>query len=275
MTDLSWPASTYLVDHRHRLLFCPVPKVLCTNLKKSVLQLAGVTETHDHPPFNGCDVHGDVHSCANAELALGATREAWVLERSDYFKFAFVRNPWARLVSAYLDKVGRMGEQPQGPTRELIFAAQARHGERPDPVRRISFRRFVSQIVASPDPMMDEHWRPQASFLVAADFDFIGRFEQLDRDLAVIERQVGVPLDRGRTANTVGYAVADVGLSPAAVADLDSTGLDQLRVALGGFPRYQWFYPPDLRGLVGGRYVADVNGFGYEFDAAETVPQVG
>lgn len=260
--SLAWPQSTYLVDHAHRYVFCPVPKVVCTNLKKRVLELAGVADRHEHTGFNECSVHGDVHSCAARELALEPA-ETNPLEDSSYFRFAFVRNPWARLVSAYLDKIGRLANDVVGTHRDLVFAIQDRHGRPHDLHRRVSFREFVTFSFGLPDDEMDEHWRPQWSFLRGTHFDFVGRFERLEEHLDVVAARIGasLALDPGR--NTVGYgALADSGHA----ADMDSLALDEWRAKHGGFPPYEMFYPDDLRGMVAGRYAADVHAFGYRFE---------
>lgn len=99
-----------------------------------------------------------------------------------YFKFTFVRNPWDRAYSAY--NYLRQG----GVSKK-------------DQVWRETFRRYsdFNDFVAN---WMDEdninlvlHFMPQTFFLKDAqgvvDFDFIGRFESLEKDYDKIREKIG------------------------------------------------------------------------------------
>lgn len=258
---MTWPERTYLIGHDPRFVFCPIPKVICTNLKKGLLRRVGVAEAHGHHSFNQCPVHGDVHTCAQQELG---TEHRECLDDTRYFRFAFVRNPWARLVSAYLDKIGRAEQPPMGNALDVILAMQQRHGQPQDLVRRISFRQFVDSTLLMSDAELDEHWRPQASFLTGRRFDFVGRFEDAATGFAVVNARLGTELEVV-AKNTVGWAEQD----PAEGGFFDrhdSLELQVVRERLGGFPDHSRFYPPDLRELVGERYAVDVGTFGYRFD---------
>jgi hypothetical protein len=251
-----WPEQTYLVGHAERFVFCPIPKVICTNLKKGLLRLVGLQEAHGHESFNQCAVHGDVHTCAQQELCLQTTAEMGCLHDDRYFRFAFVRNPWARLVSAYLDKIGRAEQPPMGRALDVIVGMQRHHGRPTDLVRRISFRVFLESTLLMSDLQLDEHWRPQATFLGGHTFDFIGRFEAAAAGFAAVNAQLGTELEVA-ARNTVGWAAA----APAEGGFFDghdSLELQVVRERLGGFPDFLRFYPPDLRELVGQRYAVDV-----------------
>ena len=90
----------------------------------------------------------------------------------DYFKFTFVRNPWDRLVSCYLEKV-------IGQRRWIeIFG--------PTP----SFADFVRVVHGIPDEEADIHYRSQ--YLNVTDgagelvVDFVGRVENLQDDIRTV-----------------------------------------------------------------------------------------
>jgi len=102
----------------------------------------------DHPKYQFLRPLG----LSNSEVER-LEREAWV--------FTVVRDPYSRVLSAYLDKVGRQRHQGR---RFLAWAA--RHG----------------------GLFLDMHWAPQADILCLPleRFDFIGRVESLDRDLGHI-----------------------------------------------------------------------------------------
>ena len=91
----------------------------------------------------------------------------------DYFKFAFVRNPYDRFVSACAMLNRR---NPDYPGRETSFMKRA-----------IQVPRFRARALV----------RPQRDMLVDADgalgMDFIGRFEDLQRSFDEACRRIGIP----------------------------------------------------------------------------------
>ena len=96
------------------------------------------------------------------------------------FKFTFVRNPYSRVLSAFLDKVGRRRHQG------LRFLAWAdRHGQ---PQNFLGFCRYLE----AGGLYLDMHCPPQVHILcIPLDrFDFIGHVETLDDDLQLVFRKV-------------------------------------------------------------------------------------
>lgn len=96
------------------------------------------------------------------------------------FKFTFVRDPYSRVLSAYLDKVGRKRHQGQ---RFLHWASRHRQPE--------TFLGFCRYLDAG-GLYLDMHWAPQVGILCLhlEDFNFIGRVERLDHDLGVVLSQL-------------------------------------------------------------------------------------
>ncbi|MDX1587465.1 MAG: sulfotransferase family protein [Oleiphilaceae bacterium] len=86
------------------------------------------------------------------------------------FRFAVVRNPFTRTLSAYLDKVERRAR---------------------DRNRESSFHDFL-QGLASGQLYSNAHWAPQSSLLLLpyGSFDFFGKVENLDQDLAFIKARI-------------------------------------------------------------------------------------
>jgi hypothetical protein len=88
------------------------------------------------------------------------------------FKFTVVRNPYTRTLSAYLDKIERRA---------------VRAG------KESSFRDFLLQAKKTPRFLYSNaHWAPQSSLMLipVEQFDFIGKVETLDQDLAEIKRRI-------------------------------------------------------------------------------------
>lgn len=135
------------------------------------------------------------------------------------YRFTFVRNPYVRVLSAYLDKVQR----------------KAAHGR-----RAMSFPEFLRRLERGA-LYRNAHWAPQASLLLlpVTEYDFIGRVESLERDLAaVLATLQGGPVDR-----------------PPRSALGNWTGA-------GG--RLAQYYDDDSLAIVRRLYARDFEAFGYE-----------
>jgi len=109
-------------------------------------------------------------TCANVEFTLKEGRDCYyspALYR-DYFKFAFVRNPWDRLVSTWKSKVL---------TRKL---------RRVDPSqldRMQTFEHFADYCATLDLEVCNCHIRAQSSLIDLNNIDYLGRFERFENDL--------------------------------------------------------------------------------------------
>ena len=100
-----------------------------------------------------------------------------ILVNSRYFVFSFVRNPWERLLSAWLSKI-----------REGSFLGLADH--------ELTFVELVSCLEnLRADGKFDSvnmHLRPQTTILSIAELDFVGRVESLEQDLHRLSDDLGI-----------------------------------------------------------------------------------
>lgn len=82
------------------------------------------------------------------------------------FKFALVRDPFSRTLSAYLDKIDRKYNQKE---------------------EKVSFKDFLKNLKQG-KLHSNLHWAPQTSIMLLPikEFDFIGKFENLNQDLNFI-----------------------------------------------------------------------------------------
>lgn len=89
------------------------------------------------------------------------------------FKFTFVRNPYTRTLSAFLDKVGRKRHQGRR------FLAWAETNNQPQSF--LGFCRYLD----TRGLFDDMHWAPQTKilFLAPNQFNFIGKVENIQIDL--------------------------------------------------------------------------------------------
>jgi dermatan 4-sulfotransferase 1 len=101
------------------------------------------------------------------------------------FKFCFVRNPFTRLLSCYLDKIQRNLPQKIMILRQLGLAE-----DRLD--TPLTFEQFVRAVVDQPVPLMDAHWRTQyfQTMQAGIKYDFVGRFENFAEDARVLDERI-------------------------------------------------------------------------------------
>lgn len=105
-------------------------------------------------------------------------------EFEKYFKFAFVRNPWDRLYSAYtfMKKGGRHAGDQRWAERHLLPYDD--------------FESFVEGWVTPENVQLSTHFRPQSDYLLSAtgenSVDFIGTFENLISDFNAVKQRLGI-----------------------------------------------------------------------------------
>jgi hypothetical protein len=163
------PDLTEYICHWSRRIGCiyvETPKVACTTIKR-VLQAAelGVERRHEMPD--------DVHARATSPLlAPGHDPEGFALAIWDTatFRFTFVRNPYSRILSCWLDKMVS-NETERGRMAPMLGL---------DPNTPPSLAEFLEAIAAQPERERDPHWCTQTHLLnpQVIRYDFIGRFEQ-------------------------------------------------------------------------------------------------
>ncbi|HEY5412170.1 MAG TPA: sulfotransferase family protein [Caulobacteraceae bacterium] len=102
------------------------------------------------------------------------------------YVFAFVRNPYARALSAWLNKV-----RPAPPSHN----AAALHARHPGLRSGMDFDEFVQWLGgAYPRGQIDKHWAIQSDFICGNEgpkTDFVGRVETLEADMAALAEMTG------------------------------------------------------------------------------------
>ncbi len=160
----------------------------------------------------------------------------------DYFKFAFVRNPWARLVSwhAMIRRAEKHGRRPQN---RLWRYAQQNSSNFDEFIRNctdevqieggVRYSFTYNQL----DYVTDEN----GEFLV----DFIGRLESFDEDLRKACGKMGIELETVPHKNRSNHT------------------------------HYSEMYTPEIEQIVRDRFKRDIEYFGYEFERPRTGRDAG
>jgi tetratricopeptide (TPR) repeat protein len=256
-TELTlFPEYTYLINHQYRFIYCPIYKVACSSFKKLILKLNEPEKFQEiMSGLSGFQFHIYIDR-AYSLFRYTAEEASQIWQDEQYFKFVFVRNPWNRLVSAYLNKF--MQTSPKPFTLEVIQSVYERQNLTPDYERSITFKQFINYLVVTEDELLNGHWKPQYLFLGNNKFDFIGKFETLTQDFQYIKQKLNLELDlewANKTEKTENINVLEN------YADYYPDSLRQLKQ----MPNYKSFYTPDLVELVRERYRNDVEMFDYEF----------
>lgn len=171
------------ISLKNRYVYIETPKVACSSLKDLLIQ----TEYLGTEYRRNYDVHERQRSPLIQLSQLPASQGAEILADPTWFRFAFVRNPFTRALSAYLDKVVR-----NRPEKRVLLTAI---GRGKDPIEtELSFIDFLRAIEAQEDFAIDAHFRPQFQVLLCryVSYHFIGAFEKLDSDVGYLCQRLDV-----------------------------------------------------------------------------------
>ncbi|KAM8864127.1 carbohydrate sulfotransferase 11-like isoform 3-T13 [Spinachia spinachia] len=185
-----------IVDDKHSLIYCYVPKVACTNWKR-VLMVLTSEGRYINPlaiPANEAHIAGNLRTLSEFTVPEINRR------LRSYLKFIFVRDPFERLVSAYRNKF----------TRSYNTAFHKRYGtkiirrNRPDPEPEalekgsdVSFPEFVQYLVdprTQREEPFNEHWERVHSLChpCLIHYDVVGKYETLEPDSQAVLELAGV-----------------------------------------------------------------------------------
>lgn len=153
-------------------VYVEIPKVACSSIKVAIARMLNINLVQGNPhqtEFPSVDYQLSEHGPLYPGL----------------FSFAFVRNPWDRLVSCYRDKILL---EVNGFTHSTIrpgIADCLAHFKGFFP--GMSFEQFVDVVASIPDEEADGHFRSQYTFVAdranRIAVDFVGRYERLSEDL--------------------------------------------------------------------------------------------
>jgi hypothetical protein len=95
------------------------------------------------------------------------------------FLFTIVRNPYVRVLSAYLDQI------VTNRNSEAWGRFSARHGLGDGP---LAFADFLRLLAETPHGAMNPHWRPQYCSVAPSlvPYDFVGAMETFDQDMGLV-----------------------------------------------------------------------------------------
>jgi hypothetical protein len=188
------PFHHLIVSHQLRTVYAPVPKAACTSIKGYMRRLMGL------PPLAETAVHDRLRngfaypSFLEPESLLRIFTSA---RPAGYFRFTVVRNPFARIASAYRDLVWTDGSAPPrgGSAVETIRLDYCnRTNRRPSDVPVLTLRQFVEAISLSDARSLNRHWQLQATLTCVnlVRYDAVVKLEELAKGQHAIMAGLGV-----------------------------------------------------------------------------------
>lgn len=163
---------TYIINHDKKLIYIRMCKVANSSLIASVCeQDLGIVE--------------DYHQLHARVLGTKKLDE----DEKTYFKFCFVRNPYDRLVSGYVNKY-ITEKKEMGVTRTSLYMDHYLLGYIKSPK---DFTDFVKKICKIPTCLEDQHFQKQYNLLYdkrgKCRVNYIGKYENLKEDYEKIRKK--------------------------------------------------------------------------------------
>ncbi|XP_045398963.1 carbohydrate sulfotransferase 12 isoform X1 [Lemur catta] len=218
-----------IVDDRHGVIYCYVPKVACTNWKRVMIVLSESLLDRGAPYRDPLDIPREHVHNSSTHLTFNKfwrrygrfSRHLMKIKLKKYTKFLFVRDPFVRLISAFRSKFELENEEfyrrfamPMLRLYANLSSPPSSVGEAFGAGLRVSFANFIQYLL---DPRTErlapfnEHWRQvyRLCHPCQIDYDFVGKLETLDEDAAQLLRLLRVdgrlrfpPSYRNRTASS-------------------------------------------------------------------------
>ncbi|MEM7591978.1 MAG: sulfotransferase family 2 domain-containing protein [Cyanobacteria bacterium P01_A01_bin.83] len=219
------------ISHKYNYLYVETPKAGCSSIKMTLQRME-----LDLPDFYREDFE-DIHNRNFSPLLKASQVGSFdrFINRPNLFKFCFARNPYIRLLSAYLEKI-----KLNKPQKKDILQHLGKNIRQLN--IKISFDEFIRVIYEQPIANLNDHWNIQyyQTCQNSIKYNFIGKVENFDRDFEFV-------------LNTVNK-------------DYQKYVLKEQRHASGADKLLQTYYTPALIDLVRKKFALDFEHFGYSSD---------
>ncbi len=246
------PLSYYFINHNLKIVYCSIPKNACTLFKNLIVDNSDNKKEYDLSQQN---IHQFLANRRDNIFPLLSC-----LESPDYFKFVILRNPFARLASAYLDKFAKH-PFPESFARDVIREVQQFLGLEINIEKSITFNQFIKYLARTKDRNLNDHWRPQNTFIGSVKFDLVGQFENLDYVIDFLQRKYKINIKKKVSSHITNYKDFS--------SDLQFHQMypNKLR-NLDGMPKVWQLYTPELEAIVRKRYAQDIEIYKQYFQAS-------
>ena len=179
-----------IVDRKNKLLYCYIPKVASSNMKRLILTLQNYTDNSNAIKYidhQGFEFLSDVTASEKDHMI------------KTFFKFLFVRHPLHRMLSAYRNKFIEPNAQ-----FELQYGRKIVQKYRIPSVpinqvngKNVTFQEFIRYLIDKETYVqeMNEHWMPMYELCQPCyiNYNFIGSFESLTLDTNALLTKLHAP----------------------------------------------------------------------------------
>ncbi|ULO01691.1 sulfotransferase family protein [Campylobacter sp. RM5004] len=175
--NISYFTMNYLlnISSKYKYIYFETPKVACSTIKRTLQELEDIHNVPRSP-----------HDKINSPLKSPLDIESGVEIFDEYFKFSFVRNPYTRILSCYLQKFCNDNLETR-----LKFLSKLNINKD----IKLSFNDFLKALKDIPYKKYDIHYMPQYLLLGGGNLklDYIGKFERFDIDFQnILFKIIGV-----------------------------------------------------------------------------------
>ncbi|XP_075888549.1 carbohydrate sulfotransferase 12-like [Nelusetta ayraudi] len=189
-----------LVDDRHGIIYCFVPKVACTNWKRIMIVLTESLVQNGVPQRDPMAIPTRLTYNPEFHLSLMKfperygrfSRHLMKVKLRKYTKFLFVRDPFVRIISVFRDKFVEANDYYYNAYGKLLLHL---YGNQPNPPKNVresikmgihpTFYQFIQFLIdTKTERPFDGHWRQMHRLChpCQIQYDFVGHLETLDED---------------------------------------------------------------------------------------------
>ncbi|MEM9219269.1 MAG: sulfotransferase family 2 domain-containing protein [Cyanobacteria bacterium P01_F01_bin.150] len=255
-----WAEKRFIVNHDYKFIYCPIFKNASTSMLSAILSISNCRQKEKL--LSGSEVTVRLYVDLNYSLASYSYEAAQKFIEGDYFRFVIVRNPWARIASAYCNFFVRLLQK--GIVSEFakdVSGFVADNIGTSDGARHVTFEQLVEYVCATEDSQLNKHCLPQYLFMGDTKFDYIVRMENLDEGLKYVCNTLNLPLKLPEI-NKTRY---DSSKFNDEYYRFSSMPACELASFSNGLPDYRAFYNPRLIDMIGDRYAKSIQLFNYDF----------
>lgn len=199
-------ARRIIVSERSRLIYCPIPKVASSSWKYMIRKFEGLDDY-----FELSKAHSPLTSGLRYLSDYSPNEVDALLKDPSFFKFVFVRDPYLRAASCYMDKFQNRHEAYTRKEYPLFLAElydwRYVRSLNLDTAPRPSFAEFVDQLSMQNPMTMNEHWMPQTLLCGFGEmpFDFVGHLESLPGDAQHVLSRIGRHEEQFPSQTQIGF----------------------------------------------------------------------